>query len=130
MSVDDGLFAWVQEALEPLGTVTMRKMMGAAVLYLDGIVFAVLDDELWFKADAESASAWDAAGCDRFTFTSKDGRVETMNYRRAPSDVYDDAEAMQRWARLALEAGNRGAAKKRKPSPRRKPGSPVGNAPG
>ena len=24
-----------------------------------------------------------------------------MNYRRAPSDVYDDAEAMQRWARLA-----------------------------
>ena len=30
-----------------------------------------------------------------------------MNYRRAPSDVYDDAEAMQRWARLAVEAGLR-----------------------
>ena len=24
-----------------------------------------------------------------------------MNYRRAPADVYDDAEAMQRWAALA-----------------------------
>ena len=35
-----------------------------------------------------------------------------MNYRRAPSDVYDDAEAMQRWAALAVEAGLRGAAKK------------------
>jgi len=118
VSYDAGLFAWVREALEPMGMVTMRPMMGAAVLYLDGIVFAVLDDELWFKADAESAAAWDQAGCERFTFTSKDGRVETMNYRRAPADVHDDAEAMQRWARLALEAGARAAAKKRPPKPK------------
>ena len=122
MSLDEGLFAWVQEALEPLGAVTMRRMMGAAVLYLDGIVFAVLDDELWFKADAESAAAWDEAGCERFSFTLKDGTVETMNYRRAPADVYDDAEAMQRWARLALEAGTRAAAKK-KPRRKREPSS-------
>ena len=115
MSVDEGLYAWVEEALEPLGRVSMRRMMGAAVLYLDGTVFAVLDDgELWFKADAASAAIWDEAGCERFTFTAKNGRVETMNYRRAPSDVYDDAEAMQRWAQLALEAGLRGASRKRK----------------
>ena len=71
------------------------------------------DGEIWFKADAESAAIWDEAGCERFIFTAKDGRTETMNYRRAPSDVYDDAEEMQRWARLAVEAGLRGAAKKR-----------------
>ena len=113
MSVDEGLYAWVEEALEPLGRVSMRKMMGAAVLYLDGTVFAVLDDEIWFKADAESGPVWDAAGCERFTFTAKDGRVEVMNYRRAPSEVHDEAEALQRWAALALEAGLRSAAKKR-----------------
>jgi len=113
MSVDEGLYAWVQEALEPLGTVTMRKMMGAAVLYLDGIIFAVLDDQLWFKADLDSAAIWDEAGCGRFIFTGKDGRIETMDYRRAPEDVYDDAEALQRWARVAVEAGTRAAAKKR-----------------
>jgi len=115
MSVDEGLYAWVQEALEPLGAVSMRKMMGAATLYLDGVIFAVLDEEeLWFKADADSASVWDEAGCERFTFTGRDGRVETMNYRRAPTEVYDDGEAMQRWAALAVEAGMRGAAKKRR----------------
>jgi DNA transformation protein len=113
MSVDEGLFAWVQEALEPLGMVTMRRMMGAAILYLDGMLFAVLDDQIWFKADADSAATWDGAGCGRFIFTSKDGRVETMDYRRAPDDVYDDAEAMQHWARLALEASTRAAAKKK-----------------
>ena len=115
MSYDEGLYAWVQEALEPLGPVTMRRMMGAAVLYLDGIIFAVLDEEaVWFKADAESAAIWDAAGCERFTFTGSDGRVEVMNYRRAPSDVYDDAEAMRLWSALAREAGTRAASTKRK----------------
>jgi DNA transformation protein len=113
MSIDEGLYAWVCEALEPIGTVSMRKMMGAAVLYLDGIVFAVLDDELWLKADAESAPIWDAAGCARFSFTLKGGTVESMNYRRAPSEVHDDAEAMQHWANVAVAAGQRAAAKKR-----------------
>jgi len=124
MSVDEGLYAWVREALEPLGTVTLRPMMGAAVLYLDGTIFAVLDEEeVWFKADAESASIWDVAGCERFTFRGKDGKVETMNYRRAPSDVYDDAEAMQHWAGLALAAGLRASAKKR-PKRAKKPSVP------
>ncbi len=113
MAYDEGLVAWVQEGLEPLGTVTMRKMMGAATLYLDGIIFAVADDQLWFKSDAESDALWDEAGCERFTFTARDGRVEVMNYRRAPDGVYDDSDELQRWARLAVEAGQRSAAKKR-----------------
>ena len=114
MAFDEGLYAWVQEALEPLGAVTLRKMMGGATLYLDGTIFAILDEgEIWFKADAETDAIWDAEGCERFSVTFKDGRVDTMNYRRAPADVYDDPEAMQRWARLAVEAGLRGAAKKK-----------------
>ena len=66
----------------------------------------MVDGELWFKSDDEANAFWDAEGCtERFTFTFKDGTVDGMNYRRAPSDVYDDAEAMQRWAALAVEAG-------------------------
>ncbi|PWG02714.1 TfoX/Sxy family protein [Sphingosinicella humi] len=114
MALDEGLYAWVQDSLEPLGPVTMRKMMGGATLYLDGTIFAILDEgEIWFKADAETDAIWDAEGCERFSVTFKDGRVDTMNYRRAPTDVYDDPEAMQRCARLAVEAGLRGAAKKK-----------------
>lgn len=117
--MDEGLYAWVQEALEPLGAVTMRKMMGGATLYLDGTIFAILDEgEIWFKADAESDAIWDAEGCEKFSVTFKDGRVDVMNYRRAPSDVYDEPEAMQRWAKLAVAAGLRGAAKKK---PRKAP---------
>lgn len=114
MSSDEDLYAWVREALEPLGAVSMRKMMGGAALYLDGIVFAVLmKGVLGFKSDAETDALWDDAGCERFTLTFKDGKVETMNYRRAPAEAYDEPEAVQRWAGLAVEAGLRSAAKKK-----------------
>jgi DNA transformation protein len=114
MAIDEGLYAWVQEALEPLGGVTMRKMMGGATLYLDGIIFGILvDGELWLKSDADADPIWDAVSRDRFTVTFKDGTVDSMNYRRAPSDVYDDAEAMQKWVSVSVEAGRRRVVKKR-----------------
>ena len=119
MSFDEGLYAWVQEAMEPLGRVTMRKMMGGATLYLDGTIFAILvDDGIWLKSDSEADAIWDAEGCEKFSVTFKDGKVDVMNYRQAPLDVYDDADAMRHWAALALEAGARSAAKRK---PRRKP---------
>ena len=115
MAHDAGIVAWVEETMVPLGVVTMRRMMGAATLYCDGTVFAVVDDALWFKADAISAAEWDAAGCERFSFTGSDGAVQTMNYHRAPDGCYDDADELRRWATLALDAGRRAPVKKRKP---------------
>lgn len=111
----EALRAWVAECLEPIGQVTARKMMGGMTLYCEGTIFAIIGgDELWFKADAVSDAAWDEAGAARFTSEMGKGKIGTMNYRRAPGDVYDDPEEMRRWAALALEAGLRGAAKKRR----------------
>jgi DNA transformation protein len=113
MAFDQGLIDWVEEAMAPLGTMTMRKMMGGATLYLDGTIFAIVaDDLLWFKADRESDATWDAADCPRFTMTFKDGRVDSMNYRRAPDDVYDDADALREWAALGVAAGLRAPVRK------------------
>jgi DNA transformation protein len=118
MSFDEGLLAWVAEALAPIGNVTMRRMMSGGTLYLDGTVFALLDgEEIWFKADKQSDAIWDAQGCERFPVDFGNGKPGTMNYRRGPLDVYDEPEAMQRWARLAIEAGQRAAAKKKPKEP-------------
>ena len=114
MAVDMGLVEWVTEALEPIGAVSMRRMMGGATLYCDGTLFALADDgELFFKADAESLPIWDAAGCTPFTYPGRDGEMQMTKYRGAPSDVYDDADAMRTWARLAIAAGQRAAAAKK-----------------
>ena len=59
MAADTALIEWAKESLEPLGTITHRAMMGAAVLYCDGTVFALVDDEaIYFKMDAVSAPMW------------------------------------------------------------------------
>lgn len=113
MAVDASLIAWVDDALAPLGTLSKRAMMGGATLYLDGTIFGiVVDDQLWFKADAASDAIWDDAGCPRFTYQMGEGREGSMNYRRAPDDVYDDADAMREWAAIAIAAGQRAPARK------------------
>jgi DNA transformation protein len=125
MAYDAGLVEWAKEALEPMGTITMRRMMGAATLYCDGVIFAIVDDgEIWFKADAVSNAIWDEAGAERFTIAFSETNIETMNYRRGPADVYDDPEAMREWAALGLAAGQR--APKKKPKKKALPKSRMG----
>lgn len=111
MAVDQGLVEWVKEAMEPVGTVTSKRLFGGAALYLDGLAFAILAfDALWLKADTESALEWGDA--ERFSVTREDGRVQSLNYRRAPDETYDDADALRRWALLAMEAARRAPPKK------------------
>ncbi|MBU6267707.1 MAG: TfoX/Sxy family protein [Sphingomonadales bacterium] len=114
MSADAGLIEWVAEAMAPIGELRSRAMMGGATLYCGGTVFAIVDeDQLWFKADKVSDAVWDAEGCPRFTYDAG-GKTGTMNYRRAPDAVYDDADELRRWGELALEAGRRAPARKPK----------------
>ena len=114
MAYDQGLVQWIAEAMEPVGHVTHRPMMGGATLYCDGTVFAIVaDDALWFKADKFSDAQWDAADAPRFTYEMGEGRTGSMNYRRAPDAVYDDADELRRWAALGVEAGTRGPAKRK-----------------
>ncbi|MFT3977274.1 MAG: TfoX/Sxy family protein, partial [Sphingomonas bacterium] len=87
MSADAGLVDWVAEAMEPIGTVTRKRLFGGAALYCDGLTFAIVAfDCLWFKADAGSAAAWDAIGAEQFSITRDNGRVQSLPYRRAPDD--------------------------------------------
>ena len=119
MAADPALIDWVAEAMEPAGHVTSKRLFGGATLYCDDIAFAIVAfDALWFKADADSDAEWDAIEAPRFTVEREGGKTQSMNYRRAPDDVYDDADELRRWGGLALEAGRRAPPK---PVRRRKP---------
>lgn len=110
--MSDGLTDWIHEALEPLGIVTVRKMFGGAGVYIDGAIVALLAfDEIWIKADTVSDPVFDAEGLDRFIYDFGD-KKGTMNYRRVPSDAYDDADALQQWTRLGLAASARAPKRK------------------
>ena len=113
MAIDEGLAEWVAEACAPLGSISRKRLLGGAALYCKGLAFAILArDALWFKADAATDAAWDAIGAERFSVTRESGKTQSINYRRAPEDVYDDADAMREWAGLAIAASRRAPVKR------------------
>ncbi len=108
------------ELLHPLGLPRAQRMFGGHGLYLDGLFIAIVaDEQLFLKADATTRAAFEAAGCQPFTYLAK-GRPMQMNYWSVPAEAMESTAQMQPWARLALEAALRARAEKT-PATRRKP---------
>lgn len=92
-----------------LGPVQIRRMFGGKGIYHQGTIIAVVvEGELLLKADAESAPAFQAAGCRRWNYGSRSlNRPVSMPYWSVPPAALDDAEEMTPWARLAFQAALR-----------------------
>jgi DNA transformation protein len=100
------------ELLEPFGPLTARRMFGGWGIYAGGpIVAIVIDGELLLKTDPATRAVFEQAGCRPFVYRAK-GREVPMSYWSVPEAALDSAEAMQPWARLALEAAARAATAK------------------
>jgi DNA transformation protein len=110
--------AFVADQLASLGHVTTRRMFSGAGIYCDGTIFAlVIRDALYLKVDDANRADFQAAGSAPFTYEAKGRTIEINSYWRAPEHLYDDPDDMLSWARAALAAGRRAAAKEK---PKRK----------
>ena len=100
------------EILSSAGACTARRMFGGWGISTDGLTIAIIADlgtgeKLWLKATDENRAIWEAAGCERFTYSASKGGepvLRGMNYYSAPEDAMDSADAMAAWARMALQA--------------------------
>ncbi len=119
MAYDRAFGDWVREHLAALGPIEIKPMFGAASVYFDGRIFALLDDGvIWLKADDENAPDLIAAGGRQFSYASKDGQRLEMAYWSLPEPALDDPEEAVRWARSSIEAAVRKAAKKKPRRPK------------
>lgn len=101
----------VCEALAPLGGVRARRMFGGYGISCDGLTFALVsDDTLYFKVDDANRPAYEALGLA--SFRPMPDRPVELSYRQPPAEVFDDNQEMLTWARPALDAALRAAAKK------------------
>ena len=95
------------ELLGAAGRVAARRMFGGYGLYCDGVMFALIaDDVLYLKADERNRPELERAGSAPFTYEAK-GRRAIMAYWRAPDDAMESRELMAPWARSALDAALR-----------------------
>lgn len=93
-----GFQAFLEELFEPVGGVSFRKMFGGLGVFRDGLMFAlVADDVLYLKADRSSSVAFAAEGCGPFVYDGKH-RPVAMQYWRLPERLYDDPDAFRQWA--------------------------------
>jgi DNA transformation protein len=92
------------ELFSGLGSITTRKMMGGACIYCGGTIFAILlsDGTLYLKGAGGFADELEAAGCTRWTYRGKSGKVSRRPYWTMPQGAEDDPELACDWARRAL----------------------------
>lgn len=107
MSVSQEFIDWVLDLLAPFGAVTARRMFGGYGLFLDGLMFAiVVDDVVWFKTDAQNRERFAALGDPPFTY-QRNGKPAQLHFYRATDDAFDAAHNLMPWARSAFEAALR-----------------------
>ncbi len=102
MSASSQFLEMVQEALAPLGQVSVRRMFGGAGIYCNGVMFGLTDDDtLYLKADDTTKSTYEDEGCGPFVYEGKT-RPVAMSYWRVPERLYDEPDEFVEWARRAL----------------------------
>lgn len=104
---------WLCEQLAPMGLVSGRAMFGGWGVYCDGLMFAIVIDEVpYLKADAETRPQHEAAGCGPFEYQQKDGKLMQLSYYRIPDEALEDRLDLLNWSRAALGVALRAQAAK------------------
>jgi DNA transformation protein and related proteins len=99
---------YLRELFAPLGPIQIKRMFGGAGIYAEGIMFALLaDDVVYLKADAENRALFEAEQLEAFSYVAKGERRVSLSYFRAPDEAMDSPQLMLPWARGALGAALR-----------------------
>ena len=80
----------------------------------------VTDDTLYFRVDDGNRAAFEEAKSFPPLNYGKQGRTIDLSFWRAPERLFDEPDELNAWARLALAAARRVAAKRAPAAPKRK----------
>jgi DNA transformation protein len=111
----------LREQLAPLGHVTLRRMFGKTGVFCDGLMLAMVrDDVLYFRVDDDNRTIFKEAEAFPPLNYEKGGGSIDLAFWRAPERLFDEPDEFLAWARAAMGAARRVAAKRDKATPKRK----------
>lgn len=121
MVASDSFAEFLREQLAPLGRVTLRRMFGKTGVFCDGVMLGmVTDNMLYLRVDDANREAFEEARSSPPLNYAKGGSTIDLSFWRAPERLFDEPEELVTWARAALTAARRVAAKRQQTAPRRK----------
>jgi len=116
---------FLREQLTPLGRITMRRMFGKTGVFCNDLMLGMVkDNTLYFRVDDDNRAVFQEAASFPPLNYEKQGDTIDLAFWRAPERLLDEREELVTWARAALAAARRvaakrtGAAAKRKAAPR------------
>jgi DNA transformation protein and related proteins len=112
---------FLREQLAPLGRLSLRRMFGKTGVFCDGVMFAmVTDNTLYFRVDDQNRETFkEAEAFPRLNY-AKQGSTIDLSFWRVPERLFDEPEELVSWARAALAAAHRVAAKRERAAPKRR----------
>jgi DNA transformation protein len=124
MVASDGFAEFLCDQLAPLGRITMRRMFGKTGVFCDGFMLGMVrDNTLYFRVDDDNRAALkEAESFPPLNYEKKGGTID-LSFWRAPERLFDEPDELVAWARAALAAARRVAAK-REPTARRRKSTP------
>ena len=121
MVASDSFADFLREQLAPLGYVTMRRMFGKTGVFCDGLMFGmVTENMLYLRVDEHNRAAFREAESSPPLNYAKKGSTIDLSFWRAPDRLFDEPDELVTWARVALAAARRVAAKRGRTAPRQK----------
>ena len=114
MVASNGFAEFLCEQLAPLGRLSMRRMFGKTGVFCNGVMFGVVsDDTLYFRVDDGNRAIFAEAASSPPLNYEKRGTTIDLAFWRAPDRLLDEPDELIAWARAALAAAHRVAAKRR-----------------
>jgi len=112
---------FLREQLAPLGHITTRRMFGKTGVFCDGLMLGMVrDDALYFRVDDHNRQDLKEAEAFPPLNYAKKGSTIDLSFWRAPERLFDEPDELLAWARAALAAARRVAAKRERTTPQRK----------
>ncbi len=95
---------YITEMLEPFGNIKTRKMFGGYGIYKNRLMFALIaDNELYFKADLETAKYFKSQGLEPFTYKAK-GKLIALSYYKILPEIIEDDESFIKYFNMAYNS--------------------------
>jgi DNA transformation protein and related proteins len=120
MTASDGFAEFLRDQLAPVGRVTTRRMFGKTGVFCDGVMLGMVSDNtLYFRVDdGNRADFKEAASFPPLNYRKKGSSID-LSFWRAPERLFDEPDELIAWARAALGAARRVAAKRQPTGQRR-----------
>ena len=121
MVASDRFAEFLRDQLAPLGRIAIRRMFGKTGVFCDGMMLGMVSDNtLYFRVDDENRAAFGEAEAFPPLSYQKNGDTIDLSFWRAPERLFDEPDELVIWARAALAAARRVAAKRERAARKRK----------